>query len=202
MDNVLDEQAKLKGFTEDMGDAMIGAAGDVDNPGAALALLVIGLTSKGVSKAMTSEADLRIWQALPNEFEIVPLQLPPGEQEIKLCAYRFATPLDVKSKRVTITGEKPLNVVHLFAYDFGADKIAQAFAPPQARERAIDLAASRYDALDSNLDGEVSSVEFDAAYGRFVSRFDGDGDGIISTHEMLAAQAALHREFKEGMIRR
>jgi len=202
MDNVLGNQATAKGFTSDFGDAMIQAAGQTDNAGAMLTLLAVGLISKGVSSAMTVEADIRAWQTLPNEFQVTPLQLPPGEHELTLCAYKYVTPLCLKTVRAEINGDAPLTVVHVFAYTLGCEDVATAFSPSEKETCALLAAQSGYRALDADGNGEITAIEIDKAYSKMVEQFDVDKNGKINGLETGKVQNWVRTEFVKGMIKR
>ena len=87
MDNVLANQAAFKRTTHEVGDTFIGAAGDVDDPYAALALLGIGLISHGVGATTKVQSDIRYWETLPDEIALVPLQLTAGTHQVRIDCY-------------------------------------------------------------------------------------------------------------------
>ncbi len=80
MDDVLSKQAKTKKTTYEIGDTFTDDVGG-------LAGLFIGSIIKGVSAAMTVEADVRCWQTLPGSIQPVPLNLPPGEHKFDIYAF-------------------------------------------------------------------------------------------------------------------
>jgi hypothetical protein len=86
MDNILKSQADVKAFTSGLGDALISSADDVGGY-AGLAMLAVGLVSKGVSAATNAEADVRHWQCLPGALLVAPLKLPPGKHELVVEGY-------------------------------------------------------------------------------------------------------------------
>ena len=88
MDHVLGNKAQFKSVTGKVGDAAliaggILAVGGQGNHSAAdevgLGLMLAGLASKIVSSATTPEADVRMWDNLPNSMSIAMLKLPPGK---------------------------------------------------------------------------------------------------------------------------
>lgn len=200
MDDVLESQADLKGFTDDLGDSLIDAAGDVDHPGAAVILLLLGLISEGVSSAMAVEADIRSWCSIPSEFQVVPLDLTPGNHELRLCAFKYVSPLDARTVQVDIDAEKALNVVHVFAYDFGKEAIPDKLGVPQKNRDVFLMTSCRYDFLDRNLDGEVTDEELTAAYQEILNQFDADQDGELCDVERTNAKSWADRKFREGMV--
>lgn len=110
MDEVLRDQAAFKAVSDQIGDTFIDAADDVGGY-AGLAMIAIGLISKGISAATHVEADIRCWRCLPDSIDLVPLNLSPGVHEFKVDLYdRF---LKVNERRFTaqIDPEKRLNLV-------------------------------------------------------------------------------------------
>lgn len=87
MDNVLADQAAFKRTTHEIGNVFIEAAGDVDDPYAALALIGIGLISHGVGASTKVQADLRSWKTLPDQIAVVPLQLTTGTHQVRIDCY-------------------------------------------------------------------------------------------------------------------
>jgi len=87
MDNVLANQAAFKKTTHEIGDTFFDAAGDVDDPYAALALMGIGLISHGIGAATKVQADIRSWETLPDEIALVPIQLTPGTHQVRVDCY-------------------------------------------------------------------------------------------------------------------
>jgi hypothetical protein len=87
MDNVLANQAEFKSATHQIGNAFLDAAGDVDDPYAALALMGIGLISHGIGAATRVQADIRSWETLPDEIALVPIQLTPGAHKVRVDCY-------------------------------------------------------------------------------------------------------------------
>lgn len=113
MDNVLANQAAFKSFSSSFGNVMLDTANDVGGY-AGLAMLAIGLISKGVSAATKVEADIRCWRLLPEELIIVPLNLKPGKHKIKIEHYDVLLKKQVCEIQTNISEVKPLNIIFTF----------------------------------------------------------------------------------------
>lgn len=109
MDNVLANQAKIKDFTKGMGDAFIDAADDVGSPEAALVMLAAGLVIKGVSAAMKVEADIRCWRTLPDTFQVIPIDLAPGNHRLDIGCFDQYIKTRTVTAQITVENE-PVNI--------------------------------------------------------------------------------------------
>lgn len=111
MDDVLANQAQVKDFTKDFGNALIDSADDVGGTGG-LALLAVGLIVKGVSAAMNVEADIRCWQTLPDTFQVIPLNLKPGEHDLTVDCYDKYIKTRTLKKQITVQ-DKPVSIAFI-----------------------------------------------------------------------------------------
>ena len=183
MDNILSSQASFKGFTDDFGDSLIDAADDVGDPYVMLGLFVAGAISKGVSAATTVEADIRAWRTLPNEFQVVPMNLAPGNYEVRLCAYKYVSPLATEPASFTIKDGQPVNVVHVFAYEFGKESIATMLGMPDSERYPVTLSKAGYLTVDKNGNGKLCGTEQNEAMAFILNKFDLNKNGSIDNNE-------------------
>jgi Ca2+-binding EF-hand superfamily protein len=69
--------------------------------------------------------------------------------------------------------------------------ISSADLPPVVEERVIvDISKEMIEDFDTDGDGKVSRREFDAGPTLAFNRIDGDGNGIASRYEIVAARSA------------
>lgn len=111
MDNVLKSQAEFKEMTDGLGDSLINHSDDVSDPTAQLALLAIGLISKGVSAATNPEADIRQWATLPDTLQVLPLKLEPGAHQCLVEEYDGLVKTGERFARFEVSSDRLLNVV-------------------------------------------------------------------------------------------
>ncbi len=201
MDNVLANQAAFKGATQDIGSALMDNA-NTGNVYADLTLLAVGGVVQLIGSAANPAADIRCWQTLPCEFQIVPLSLDPGVHEATLTGYRYYSPIGQKTLRIEIPDGSVFHVEHVMIGD-GLDQAIGshlgASAPDMILYDAYNLGGV---ALDSNGDGEVSSEEQGAAIDAYRERFDVNLDGIIDSGEAKRASAVSQGEFQANQLRR
>lgn len=199
MDNVLSSQASFKGFTNDFGDSLIDAADDVNDPYVMLGLFVTGAIVKGVSAATTVEADIRAWRTLPNEFQVVPMNLAPGNYELCLCAYKYVSPLATEPVSFTIKDGQPVNVVHVFAYEFGKESIATILGMSDSERYPVTLSKAGYQTVDKNGDGELCAMEQSEVMAFILNKFDLNKNGSIDDDEDSSFSSWCLNEFNIGM---
>ncbi|MDA8431940.1 MAG: hypothetical protein M0Z60_03135, partial [Nitrospiraceae bacterium] len=83
-------------FISELGNQMGGMAG--------LAMVFVGIATQGIGGAMSPEADTRCWQLLPSDFDVYPLNLPPGEHEITVRHRLYFETQSETARKVTIDG--------------------------------------------------------------------------------------------------
>ncbi len=111
MDDVLANQAEVKDFTKNLGDALMDSADNIGGE-AGLVLFAGGLLAKGVSAAMNVGADIRCWQTLPDTFQVIPLNLKPGEHDLTIDCFDQYIKTRTMKKQITVE-DKPVNIAFI-----------------------------------------------------------------------------------------
>ena len=204
MDNILERQAMIKGTFDKAGNIMIagGAAGvGVANALASsgnewlqyvgYAFLALGLIVKGVQYAMTTEADVRCWQCLPHELNIMPLTLPDGQMDLSLMAWIANYPVTGKTITVQRKPGAAVTLAHV-ALPNNGDPLEKH------QGRALLLQYVRTpDEIDVNRDGMVSDQVLAQIVPKLLSQYDTDRDGEMTELELtrmkLDAVSALRK---------
>ncbi|MEN8149808.1 MAG: hypothetical protein ABFS86_08290 [Planctomycetota bacterium] len=199
MDNVLANQAAFKGATEDIGGALIDSA-NTGNAYADLTLLAVGGIVSLIGSAANPAADIRSWQTLPYEFQIVPLTLGPGVHETTLTGYRYYSPIGQKTIRMEIPDGSVFHVEHVMIGG-GMDRaISTRFGADASDAILFDAYNMAGGSLDADGDGEISREERLAAVDAFTARFDVNRDGTLDSGEARRANQVVQSEFQAGHL--
>ncbi len=119
MDNVLRDQAALKGGTQTAGNILLGAgvAAAAVNPYVGLGVIGAGLLAHGVSYAMNPVADVRHWKNLPDRFVLASMRLEPGEHKLRALLFTNAELVATRPFSVAVNADIPLNTRQVVLYD-------------------------------------------------------------------------------------
>jgi tetratricopeptide (TPR) repeat protein len=130
MDNILDQKAALKHGTKVAGNALL-AAGLASLPSVAaspiimgpvaLGLIATGGIAHGIGYTMNPEADIRHWKNLPDEFILVPINLPPGKNKLRVLAFKHSEFIESSSFTVEINPAIPINICQIILNDIGSN---------------------------------------------------------------------------------
>lgn len=128
MDNVLQDQALIKGGTQAAGNVLLGtgAAAAAVNPYVGLAMIGAGLLAHGASYAMNPEADVRHWKNLPDRFILVAMDLPPGENRLQALLFANDELIAVRPFSVTVN---PLIRLNAFQFVLNDETVAAGVNP-------------------------------------------------------------------------
>lgn len=218
MDNVLENKALFKSVSDKAGNAMIvgGAAGmglaafnnsSSDPYVAAISggIMLVGLIFKGVSYMTKTEADIRCWQCLPNEFSVTPLTLPEGETEVAMTCWIFSAPTVVRTTKVVCRAQSPVTFVHLATPRMGdgTEFYPGYFDGKDSAGNLQSLYIADPSVVDSNDDGEVMADERERAIAMLIQRYDKDGNGVIDKTEQqqLNTTAEIALKKRMGVLR-
>lgn len=216
MDGVLENKAMFKGVTDKTGDAMIigGAAGmaafnnNSSDPYTGLifgAIALGGLVVKGVSYMTKTEADIRCWQCLPNEFSVTPLALPEGETDIAMTCWVFTTPMALKTVRVIRRADAPVTFVHLSTPHMtsNASFYPGYFDGKNSAGNLLALYIVDPAVVDPDGDGEVTVEEREQAVAELIRRYDTDGSGVLDPKErhQLGTGAEVALKKRMGLLK-
>jgi hypothetical protein len=90
-------------------------------------MLTAGLVAHGVSYAMNPEADIRHWKNLPDEFILIPINLPSGENNLKILAFKKSEFIANYSFTVDINPAVALNICQVVLHDLGAEPLKNRY---------------------------------------------------------------------------
>lgn len=201
MDNVLGKQAAFKGAM-DTGAGMLleMSQQDYGNGAVNLGMLAVAGVFKATASATKVEADIRHWQNLPCEFEMLALELPPGSHEIGPRLWRHATPLAEQLQYPVVDPDAPLTVVHMQPPVLSAEQIQSPFSIPLTQNLVFVAAKTQAVTVDINNDGELSTAELEWAVEQLIPRFDRDQDGVLSELELNSACRTTLTQFSNEMV--
>ncbi len=116
MDNVLESKASIKKRADAMAGSLWNAQNynNISDPRARLIAMGVGFVAGGISKVVSAstkaQADIRCWQLLPGEFQVVGINLKPGIHQLQVRAFRSYFPIsEAKSVAVDISHDRALN---------------------------------------------------------------------------------------------
>jgi len=199
MDDRLATQAMIKGATEVTGWMMVGAGIGMmygsDEPEVQLAgmgVMIGGFFVDVIGQLMNPLADIRCWQCLPAEFTVLPLQLPPGDQQATVVASCGMTPWLERTASFVVSSTAPVSVWHARGPSWhGAAATARFDAHHDVMLQLLLEAGGGAARLDSNGDGEMTAAERSAAEKEIIRMYDSDGDGRLSDQEAGSALQAI-----------
>ncbi len=199
MDDRLASQAMIKGATEVTGWVMVGAGLAMmygsDQPEVQLigmGVVIGGFFVDVIAQLMNPLADIRCWQCLPAEFTVLPLQLPPGEQQVTVAATCGMTPWTERAMSFTTSPAAPVAVWHAQGPSwFGDDAAARLGGHQDVMMQLLLEAGGAATRLDPDGDGEMTAAERSAAEKDIVRLYDSDGDGRLTDQEAGFALQAI-----------
>jgi hypothetical protein len=138
---------------------------------------------------------------LPNELQVVPMNVPDGTHQMSLCVYRYVTPLAEIPFEVTVDGSRPLNVVHVFPRDLGRMEVTAMLGRSARQQAWFSMAKTGYFSVDTNRDGEISSLEMKNAHTRLLHDYDANKNGVIDDAEWAVVNRSTNAAFRSGMVK-
>lgn len=201
MDNVLGKQAQFKGTMNQGGNFLLQMSQqDYGNDLVNLGVMLAAGLFKATAAATRVEADIRFWQNLPCQFELLTLRLEPGVHPLCSRQWSHATPLVDQSHDWHIDADAPLCVAHLSPPHAPAHPLDPCRAISPADRILFKAAALRKFPVDTNRDGEYSADERTKARVQLKEKLDRNHDGVVSSPEYNWAFQRIKNQFDHEMV--